>query len=143
MRLWDVVHPYYCNEGNYFANDCGQHFRSWAEFVAEEGDADKDFNLLFRWDWQAPRPDDGGDYDRERPIKWVGDENYFDCELKLFYMGQRKGIYRYVTVEVCRADEPSVKVWLQERFEYMLRLWEPYSAAPERDVNVTSPEQPK
>lgn len=144
-RLWEVVHPYYCNEGSYFSDDCGQHVKSWQDFVAAEGDADKDYNLLFRWDWEAPRPGESGDYDSECPIRWVGDENYRDCELKLFYMGQRKGVYRYVIVEVCRADEPAVKVWLQERFDYMLRLWEPFSlpSGAERDLNVTSPEQPK
>ena len=125
QRLWDIEHPYYCNEGNHFAssNDCHAHYGRWQDFVAEQGDGDLDMNLVFRWDWEAPRSDG-----RDTPIVWQGDENYRDCELKLFYMGQRKGLYRWVTVDVCRSDEPAVREWLSIRFAHMLKLWEPFTA---------------
>lgn len=127
QRLWDVDHPYYCNEGNYFASGCGSHFSRWQDFLAAEGDADLDMNLVFRWDWVAPREDDEPD----KPIQWHSDEYYRDCTLKLFYMGQRKGLFRYTTIDVCRADEPAVRDWLEVRFVHMLRLWAPFAAAPD------------
>lgn len=117
-HLWEVDHAYYCNLGNYFSNDCGSEFRSWAEFMSAEGDADKDYNLLFRWDWEL---DEGSAY--------PDDPNYRGGTLSLFYMGQRKGLYRFVTVSVCKADEPAVRAWLQARFDYLVALWAPLTVS--------------
>lgn len=126
MHLWDVAHPYYCNEGNYFARggECSCHYQRWQDFVAEQGDDDLDMNLVFRFDWDAPRKYG----DPNEPIAWQGDENYRDSILKLFFIGQRKGLYRWVTIDVCRADEPAVREWLTERWQHMRTLWEPLSA---------------
>ena len=51
-HLWEVEHDYYCNDGNYFSNDCGMEFNTWSDFLSEFGDSDFDMNLLFRWDWK-------------------------------------------------------------------------------------------
>ena len=121
-RLWEVKHPYYCNLGNYFAtggDDTHTRYRTWGEFYASEGDCDPDMNLLFRWDWQ-----EGEDHDL---APFNGDENYRNGLLLLFWMGQRKGLYRWSEVEVCRADEPAVREFLQSRFNYLKTLWEPLS----------------
>lgn len=125
IHLWDVDHPYYCNEGNYFASpkECCVAYQRWQDFITEQGENDLDMNLLFRWDWDAPRKD--GEF--ANPVEWQGDENYRDCTLKLFFMGQRKGYYRWVTVDVCRADEPAVCAWLQVRWEHMKTLWAPFA----------------
>ena len=48
-HLWEMKHPYYCSESNYFKNGVGMHYESWAEFHAAMGDADDDYNLVFRW----------------------------------------------------------------------------------------------
>lgn len=122
-RLWDIQHDYYCSESNYFSNDCKNHYPRWQDFIESEGDNDFDMNLLFRFDWEAPREDD----EPENPIEWIGDENYRDCRLWLFWMGQRKGLFRCTTVDVCRADEPSVREWLQKRWKHMHKLWAPIS----------------
>lgn len=124
IALWDAVHPYYCNEGNYFASsvECHAHFERWQDFIEEEGNADLDMNLVFRWDWESPRKGYGPD----SPIEWNGDPYYRDSTLKLFYLGQRKGIYRWVTVSVCRADEPAIREWLQVRFDHLMKLWAPF-----------------
>lgn len=122
-RLWEVKHPYYCAEGNYFARGPAEQpttsFRAWAEFVEEEGAADMDYNLLFRWDWR-----EGGDW--ELP-PFNGDVYYRNGRLLLFFMGQRKGLYRWITVEVCRADEPAIRDWLRPRFARLLDLWAPFA----------------
>ena len=123
-HLWESDHPYYCNQGNYFSNDCHSSFKSWSGFIESYGDADFDLNLLFRWDWIPPYEDDNAD----KPIQWKHDENYRESELLLFWVGQRKGLFQYTTVEVCRADEPEIRKWLQERYEHILKLWEPLNA---------------
>lgn len=125
-HLWEVDHPYYCNEGNWFSNSdkCHAHYNRWQDFLSEQGDADLDMNLVFRFDWIPPYEDD----DSEKPIAWQGDEYYRDSILKLFYMGQRKGLYRWATVDVCRKDEQAVREWLQVRWNHMRTLWEPLSS---------------
>ena len=113
-HLWEVNHPYYCNLGNYYSNEPGAEFKSWADFLAEYGDADFDYNLLFRFDWKE---------EEDRPHK--GDDNYRNGRLEIFWMGQRKGLYNFSIIEVCRADEPAVIEFLKPRWEHMKRLWEP------------------
>jgi hypothetical protein len=116
-HLWEVEHPYYCNEGNYYAAGNDQPFityESWAEFFENEGNSDTDMNLLFRWDWRKADPEE----------KHWGNEHEV---LMLFWMGQRKGLYRWTEVRVTEADEPAVRAWLKERWEHLKFLWEPLS----------------
>jgi hypothetical protein len=110
-HLWEIDHPYYCNEGNYFSRACGSYFKSWADFLTEWGDADIDYNLLFRFDWVEGE-------DHELPV-FNGDEHYRNGRLKIFWMGQRKGIYQFSIVDVCRADEPDVIAFLRPRWEHL------------------------
>jgi len=121
MHLWEAEHPYYCNEGNYYSNDCGARYKRWSDFIASEGDADLDMNLVFRWDWV-----EGEDWGAE---PYEGDDNYRNGLFKVFFLGQRKGIYRYAVVEVCRADESAVLAYLRPRMAHMLALWSPLSEA--------------
>lgn len=116
-HLWEIDHPYYCNEGNYFARESVEsYFKTFADFLSAWGDADFDYNLLFRWDWQENDDDDKPTFN--------GDVNYRNGKLKVFWMGQRKGLFMYSIVEVCRADEPAVIAFLKPRWDYMRLLWE-------------------
>ena len=120
-RLWEANHRYYCNEGNYYASGNDQpvgRYRTWAEFMSEEGDSDPDYNLLFRWDWR-----EGADWGHG--TEFNGDENYRNGVLLLFWMGQRKGLYRWSEIEVCRADEPAIREFLSARFDHLKSLWGP------------------
>lgn len=115
-HLWDAKHSYYCTEGQFFSTQAHYptifEFGSWAEFFQEMGQADDDLNLLFRWDWQ-----EGADF--------TGDVNYRNGRLKLFYMVQRKGYHTCSIVEVCRADEPAVRAYLEQKVAFLKSLWEP------------------
>ena len=122
-HLWEVDHDYYCNESNYFSNDCHSSHATWRDFEQSVADEDFDMNLIFRWDWSAPRKDDEPDGEPD----WQGDENYRDSTLKLFYMGQRKGLFRCVEVSVCRADEPRIVAFLKPRYDHMMKLWLPFA----------------
>jgi hypothetical protein len=125
-KLWETKHPYYCNEGNYFArsDECSSHYKTWQDFFDEQGDSDLDMNLVFRWDWSWPctYDDDGKPHDVLHH-----DPNYRDGVLTLFIMGQRKGLFRWVTVEVCQNDEPTVREWLLPRWQRLIDLWSPIS----------------
>lgn len=120
VHLWEVDHPYYCNEGNYYAPGREQPFTEYgrlAEFLSENADSDFDMNLVFRWDWSEDNDDGEPTYD--------GDENYRNGKLKIFWMGQRKGLYRWTVIDVCRADEPKVIEFLRPRLAHLLSLWAP------------------
>jgi hypothetical protein len=121
MNLWEAEHPYYCNEGNYYAKGNEQPFaryKSWPEFMDSEGHSDPDYNLLFRWDWRENE-------DWGHGTAFTGDENYRNGVLLLFWMGQRKGLYRWTEIEVCRADEGAVREFLTDRLAHLKTLWEP------------------
>lgn len=118
-HLWECKHPYYCNLGNYFANGCGDDYKSWSEFIAEYGDAEFDMNLVFRFDWREGEDWGAGEF--------TGDVNYRNGRLLIFWMGQRKGLYRWSEVPVCRADETEVIKFLKPRFDYLVKLWEPFN----------------
>lgn len=114
-HLWEIKHPYYCNEGLYFGTGLtgervDDEFSTFTSFVEEYKDADFDYNLVFRWDWQEEL--------------FNGDIYYRNGKLKIFWMIQRKGFHRWSTIEVCRADEPAVIEFLKPRWGHMQKLWE-------------------
>lgn len=116
-HLWDIKHPYYCEDTNFSGRDKnGEEFKSWSEFMASNGDADPDYNLVFRFDW---REGEGWNL-----TEFNGDVNYRNGEVMICWMGQRHGIYRWSKVAVCRADEPAVLAFLRPRWDHMRRLWE-------------------
>lgn len=115
MHLWEAKHSYYCEEANYFArgpDQPGNEYLSWADFFEAEGDSDPDMNLLFRWDWREADPDE---------TSWGNKEE----TLMLYWMGQRKGLYRWTAVRVSKDDEPAIRKWLTGRLEHLLELWAP------------------
>ncbi len=108
-KLWQIKHPYYCAEGNYFSNEMANSCDSWEEFLEEMGDADEELNLLFRWDWL-----EGSDNDVPNG----------ESLLLLFYMAQRKAKCYSYRVAVTRNDEPAVRAWLREKKGSISVLWE-------------------
>jgi hypothetical protein len=122
-HLWEIDHPYYCTEGNYYARpDQGLHTRydSWAEFIADWGNTDPDMNLVFRWDWNRSDPQDYEPYGEEVPAD----------TLQVFWVLQRKAILRSTECTVTEADEPAVRAWLAERAATIRAIWEPILSAP-------------
>lgn len=121
-HLWDSEHPYRCEDSNFRgpASECKQHFETWELFIEDGwGHSDADLNLLFRWDWKQHTRDDGEARNPARP----------DI-LYLFWMLQRKGDFRIVTVNVSHRDEDDVRGWLQDRLNHLVRLWAPLGVKP-------------
>lgn len=117
-HLWEVQHQYYCRETAWDSREeVGDIFESWAEFLAEFGESDMDYNLVFRWDWREGELYELGEYN--------GDDNYRHARLYIFFMGQRKGLFWSRQVKVCRADEPAIIAFLKPRLRHLLALWTP------------------
>lgn len=111
MKFLKVDHDYYCNLQNYFSNDTVTEFECWEDFKSEFLDADKSYNLLFRWDL-------------------IKDEDTNDLKLHLFYMAQRKGRYFSVVVNVKEDDEKEeseIKDFLKSYWDFLTELWNPVS----------------
>lgn len=142
-HLWEVVHPFYCSEGNFYKNGLHTHFASWEEFATPARfkdmgatgnvlyDWDDDLNFLFRWDWKKANKEDywlaPGDPDDETARY---EEDQKTDTLMLFFMAQRKGRNMSAQVTVTEADEPAVREWLTGKAEYMRKIWEPLLGEP-------------
>ena len=130
-HLWEIDHPYYCNEGCYYTSgaqfhEVHQELDSWADFINGWGLADEDYNLLFRWDWRRSSPVDYQyELDEDPNFELPGDV------LHLFYMLQRKAKPMSVFVKVTEADEPAVLAFLQGKARHMRNLWEPLLDTPD------------
>lgn len=127
-HLWEVDHPYYCNEGCFFYSsvDTGSYrvhtnIGSWSEFMALGwGNSDLDMNLVFRWDWDKADPDDYEyEIEHDPSFELPGDV------LKIFFFLQRKAYPHSVFVDVTEADEADVREWLTVRAQHMRKLWAP------------------
>ena len=117
MHLWEVKHPHYCVETNYFKREVLGEFISWQEFFEEFGDAQPNYNFLLRFDWDED----------ERGCCFTGDDNYRNGVLKLYWLDQSKGLFTSTFVQVCRSDEPAVIEFLQPFWNYMNQMWAPIS----------------
>lgn len=118
-HLWEYDHPYYCSDSNYYARGDQQPFteyENWSDFFDEMENADKDLNLLFRWDWH--RLD-------EEELGWAEEDEYTGDTLQLFFMGQRKGLFFINFVKVTENDEDAVRMYLRGYADKMRKLWDP------------------
>jgi hypothetical protein len=136
-HLWEVKHPYYCVEGQYFTTQDRHQtifeYDSFDEFLEECGNLDHDYNLLFRWDWtesSVRRRENGGVTVSDSKV----DASEKNGTLTLFIMLQRKGYHTCAIIKVCRADEPAVIDFLKPRLEHLKSLWAPLTAASDLSV---------
>lgn len=125
QSLRESDHPYYCTEGNYFVpgtrwGEVHAEYDSWTEFYEEWGSSDEDMNLVFRWDWKRPNPDDY-DEGEELPPE----------TLNVYWVLQRKAILRSTVCVVTAADEPAVRAWLAERAKTIAAIWAPINLSAE------------
>lgn len=112
-----IEHSYYCSDTNYYSNKETYHYPTWGDFMAEMGDMDKDYNLLFRFD-----------------IKKYEESDIYHAEL--FYMQQRKGKFTISIVdEVTDNDADSINEYLKGYWKYIKKLWEPISENQDADTS--------
>ncbi len=104
-------HPYYASTRNYYSNDAGEKFNSWAEFWAEWQSTDIDMNAPFRFDV------------RKREQQPGYSEMYY---MELVIIQQRKGIYYPIVINhLTEEDVPQIIEYLKTGWEYMQSLWAP------------------
>lgn len=109
-HLWEVDHSYYCENVNYFSGGCCVSYDSWGEFERSgEVTANLNMNLVFRWDWTSADPR----------------EDRLHDELSIFFVGQRKGLFRSAVIKVTQEDEDKVKDYLLPRMRHLFSLWQP------------------
>lgn len=111
--LKNANHSYYCNDNNFYSNDCVFEFASFADFLEEMGNADLDYNLLFRWDVNAQMDEEGEDVEGK-------------YTLFLYWMHQRKGRFVVNVIhDFKQEDVQSFLEYVQPRFEHLKGLWSP------------------
>lgn len=115
LELKETNHSYYCSDSNYYVNGCQNFGRceydSWENFKKEwlcPGDLlDDDLNHVFRFDIKE------------------NDLNPKHYDLWLFFILQRKGIYRPVLIKnISDKDMSEIEGFLKDRWEYMKKQWE-------------------
>ena len=126
LELKETDHSYYCSESNYYVSGRnGQNFgrcehSTWADFkegwlLPASTDLDDDLNHVFRFD--ICKDEDSGNF-----------------KLWLFFILQRKGIYRPVLIRsITQEDMPEIEDFLRKRWEYMRGQWIEFS---EMDAEV-------
>lgn len=124
-HIWEIKHSYYCSSSNYFSNEFPIEFESFDDFLEEWGDADTDYEHLFRWDWNLDEEDSEGNEIKPLDIN--------RGTLELFYITQRKGIFKSIFVKVIASDENRIKCWLQKKWELVTDLWEGVSKQPSEE----------
>ena len=126
LELKETDHSYYCSESNYYVSGRdGQNFGrceypTWDDFKEDwlmtgPVDLDDDYNHLFRFDI-------------------CENEEKSGFKMWLFFILQRKGIYRPVLVHsITTEDIPEIEEFLRKRWEYMKGQWSEFS---EKDAEV-------
>lgn len=118
LELKATDHSYYCSESNYYVSGYENHgrcdYETWADFKEEwldpDDSLDDDYNHVFRFDIKE------------------SEENPGTFSLWLFFMLQRKGIFRPVRVKhIFAEDIPEIDNFLQDRWEYMKGQWKEIS----------------
>jgi len=130
LNLKETSHSYCCSQTNYYVgNRKGENFGlceydTWSNFKEEwlgTGDdglwIDIDYNLCFRFDILNKRNDE------DELIEGM-------FELWLFFILQRKGIYRPVHIKrITDQDMPEINIFLKRQWEYMEGQWAEFSQA--------------
>lgn len=108
-----ISHSYYCNNTNFYSNDCFEIYETFLDFLDEWGGTDTDtidMNLIFRWDVCL-------------------DEEKGHYSMKIFRVKQRKGIFCCQHIDkVTDEDINSILEYLQPYHNHLINLWLPFKA---------------
>ena len=122
MELKSTSHSYYCSDTNYYVSGNENHglceYEDWKSFKEDWLDntltIDDDYNHCFRFDIKEIKDDE------EEPTG--------NFELWLFFILQRKGIYRPVWIRnITKEDMPEIEAFLKERWNYLKQQWAEFS----------------
>jgi hypothetical protein len=128
MKLQETNHSYYSSENNYYVgNSHGENYGrceydTWNDFKEEWLDIgddhlgiDIDYNLCFRFDILQHRDEET-------------DDLIDGYSMWLFFILQRKGIYRPVLIKnITDSDMVEVEIFLKRQSAYIKELWKEIS----------------
>lgn len=113
-KLYEIKHDYYCQPENFYSGKTITYYDCWEDFLFDWKDADEDYNLLFRFDWNQEEDDeDEGN-------------NIIENKLYLHWILQRKGLYICSIVTVKKENEKDIKKWLEKKYKHLIKLWQPF-----------------
>ena len=115
-NLWEIKHPYYMNEGNFYQTGHHNDYENLDDFLEAWGDLDKDLNRVHRWDWREGE-DWGIESDGSEDVQGV---------FSVYFVLQRKAILLSCDVKVRRSDQDRVKEYLEPYAELEAKLWSPF-----------------
>jgi hypothetical protein len=118
MHLWEVEHPYYMRDGNYYEAGCHADFESLDGFLSAWSDADIDMNRVHRWDWR-----EGEDWG----IESDGSDDVIG-QLSVYFIMQGKALTYSCDVTVRRSDEARVIEYLKPHAALEAAIWSPLLA---------------
>lgn len=122
MKLQETNHSYYCSDSNYYVGGYDNFGRcehkTWDDFKSEwlltNETLDDDLNHLFRFDIKE---------NEEQLNKGIK-----SFQLNLYFILQRKGIYRPVIIEeIKEEDMKEIEEFLKQRWNYMKNQWKEFS----------------
>ncbi|MED1478187.1 MULTISPECIES: hypothetical protein [Bacillus] len=122
MELKETNHNYYSSGNNFYVgNRNGENFgryeaETWEQFKDDwfigDNEIDHDYNHCFRFDIKAK-----WDFEAEKEIDG-------EFSLWLFFILQRKGIYRPVFIKtITEKDLPEIESYLKECWSYLQNQW--------------------
>ena len=79
------------------------------------------------WEIDHPYHCTGSNYYSNEPASLTVTPIIRNGELKLYFIAQRKGFHIEHVIEVCRNDAPAIEAYLQEKWNYLQKLWAPIS----------------
>lgn len=104
-----IDHDYYASDSNYYSNEAGCHYNTWADFYEEFCNADVDMNLVYRWDV----------HQREESKRYY---------MQVVIIAQRKGIYMPVHIDyVDESDVDTIIQFMKPHYEKLKSIWKPLS----------------
>lgn len=118
MKLQKTNHSYYCSDSNYYVDGHSNfglcEYDTWNDFkddwLLPNNALDDDYNHVFRFDI-LEKDEDSGEF-----------------ELWLFFILQRKGIYRPVWIKnIEEKDMEEIEQFLKDRWNYLKKQWEEIS----------------
>jgi hypothetical protein len=116
LELKATDHKYYCSESNFYNNCCLCEYETWSEFkeawfINNNSKIDRGYNLCFRYDVMQHRDPDT-------------DELIDGYEMWLFFILQRKGIYKPVWIKtITENDMDEINSFLKDVWAYHKFQW--------------------
>lgn len=114
MNIKDLAvdHPYYCSGDNFYSNEAAQRYNDWGEFMSEWGNADVEYNHVFRFDLKKKDECDG----------------IVEYYAEVFFIIQRKGIFIPCHIDIIQdSDVQSIEEFLKKHWNEVLKMWKPFS----------------